>query len=79
MHKPIKYVEKVATMCAQGGWVAYELLNRFKPNAAFIPSWSEKPLQKSWEKVKPPLGWPRETDSLFPVCVREARQEILDG
>jgi uncharacterized radical SAM superfamily Fe-S cluster-containing enzyme len=79
MHKPIKYVEKVATMCAQGGWVAYELLNRFKPNAAFIPSWSEKPLQKSWEKVKPPLGWPRETDSLCPVCVREARQEILDG
>ena len=34
---------------------------------------------KSSEKVKPPLGWPRETDSLCPVCVREARQEILDG
>ena len=30
-------------------------------------------------KVKPPLGWPRETDSLCPVCVRETRQEILDG
>ena len=29
--------------------------------------------------MKPPLGWPRETDSLCPVCVREARQEILDG
>jgi uncharacterized radical SAM superfamily Fe-S cluster-containing enzyme len=29
--------------------------------------------------VKPPLGWPRETDSLCPTCVREARQEILDG
>ena len=23
--------------------------------------------------------WPRETDSLCPICVREARQEILDG
>ena len=29
--------------------------------------------------MKPPLGWPRETDSLCPVCVREARQEIIDG
>ena len=29
--------------------------------------------------MKPPLGWPRETDSLCPVCVREARQEIVDG
>ena len=29
--------------------------------------------------MKPPLGWPRETDSLCPKCVREARQEILDG
>ncbi len=44
-----------------------------------MPKWSEKPLLKSWQKVKPPLGWPRETDSLCPVCVREARQEILDG
>ena len=29
--------------------------------------------------MKPPLGWPRETDSLCPICVREARQEIVDG
>ena len=43
------------------------------------PKWSDKPLLKSYEKTKPPLGWPRETDSLCPVCVREARQEILDG
>ena len=43
------------------------------------PKWSDMPLQKSWQKVKPPLGWPRETDSLCPNCVREARQEILDG
>ena len=30
-------------------------------------------------RQKPPLGWPRETDSLCPTCTREARQEILDG
>ena len=45
----------------------------------FTPKWSDKPLLKSYQKVKPPLGWPRETDSLCPVCVRETRQEIVDG
>jgi uncharacterized radical SAM superfamily Fe-S cluster-containing enzyme len=79
MHKPIKYVEKGLTLVARGAWVVYDSLNSIKPNASFTPQWSEKPLLKSWEKVKPPLGWPRETDSLCPVCVREARQEILDG
>jgi uncharacterized radical SAM superfamily Fe-S cluster-containing enzyme len=79
MHKPIKYVEKGLTYVAKGAWGVYDTLNSIRPNASFIPKWSEKPLLKSWQKVKPPLGWPRETDSLCPTCVREARQEILDG
>ena len=79
MHKPIKYVEKGLTIVAKGAWGVFDTLNSIKPNASFTPKWSEKPLLKSWQKVKPPLGWPRETDSLCPVCVREARQEILDG
>ena len=79
MHKPIKFVEKGLTVAARGAWVAFDALNRIKPNPAFTPKWSELPLQKSWQKVKPPLGWPRETDSLCPNCVREARQSIVDG
>ena len=79
MHKPIKYVEKGVTYAAKGAWVVFDALNSIKPNEGFTPQWSDKPLLKSWQKVKPPLGWPRETDSLCPVCVREARQEILDG
>src|SRR5690606_12501864 len=80
MHKPIKYVEKGLTYVAKGAWVVYDAINRVIPeNPSFTPNWSDKPLLKSREKVKPPLGWPRETDSLCPVCVREARQEILDG
>jgi len=79
MHKPIKYVEKGLTIVAKGAWGVFDTLNSIKPNASITPKWSEKPLLKSWEKVKPPLGWPRETDSLCPKCVREARQEILDG
>lgn len=79
MHKPIKYVEKVMTYAAKGAWVVFDGLNRIKPNEGIVPKWADKPLLKSWQKVKPPLGWPRETDSLCPTCVREARQEILDG
>ena len=79
MHKPIKYVEKGLTVAAKGAWVAFDALNRINPNPAFTPKWSELPLQKSWQKVKPPLGWPRETDSLCPNCVREARQSLVDG
>jgi 7,8-dihydro-6-hydroxymethylpterin dimethyltransferase len=79
MHRPIKYVEKGLTYAAGAAWMVFERINRIRPNPSFTPKWSEKPLLKSWEKVKPPLGWPRETDSLCPTCVREARQEILDG
>ena len=79
MHKPIKYVEKGLTVVAKGAWGVFDTLNSVNRAQAFTPKWSEKPIQKSWQKVKPPLGWPRETDSLCPTCVREARQEILDG
>jgi len=79
MHKPIKYVEKGLTVAAKGAWAIFDTLNQIRPNPGFTPKWSDKPLLKSWQKVKPPLGWPRETDSLCPVCVREARQAIVDG
>src|SRR5436309_2238152 len=71
MHKPIKYVEKGLSYAAKGAWVAFDTLNRINPNPAFTPKWSELPLQKSWQKVKPPLGWPRETDSPCPNFVHE--------
>src|SRR3982751_2128065 len=79
MHAPIKYMEKGLVVTANGAWAVFNQLNKLKQNPSFIPGWSEKPLLKSYEKTKPPLGWPRETDSLCPVCVREARQDILDG
>jgi uncharacterized radical SAM superfamily Fe-S cluster-containing enzyme len=79
MHKPIKYVEKVLTYAANAAWVVYDKVNSINPNPSFTPKWSDKPLLKSWEKTKPPLGWPRETDSLCPKCVPEARKAILDG
>ena len=79
MHKPIKYAEKGLTLAADAGFRVFDFVNRFNQRPSFTPAWADKPLLKSHEKVKPPLGWPRETDSLCPKCVREARQEILDG
>src|SRR5215467_4333085 len=79
MHAPIKYVEKGLSIAANGVWQVFSRVNKISQNPSFTPRWSDKPLQKSYQKTKPPLGWPRETDSLCPTCVREARQEILDG
>jgi len=79
MHKPVKYAEKALTYAAGAAWFVFDKLNRIHQNPGFVPRWSDKPLLKSWEKVKPPLGWPRETDSLCPRCVPEIRQQILDG
>src|SRR5881392_1362392 len=79
MHKPIKYAEKALTTVAGAAWFVFDKFNQIGQNPGFTPQWSEKPLLKSWEKTKPPLGWPRETDSLCPDCVKEARARILKG
>ena len=79
MAKPVKYVEKGLAVTANLLWHIYEPLNRIKPNPSFTPKWSDKPLLKSYQKTKPPLGWPRTTDSLCPKCVPEIRQQIIDG
>ncbi len=79
MHKPVKYVEKAVTVAAKGAWAVFDKLNSINPNPSFTPKWSDKPLLKSYQKSKPPLGWPRATDSLCPKCVPQIRQEIIDG
>jgi len=75
----MKYVD--AAVCSGAG-VAFDVIqyfNRFNPNPTFTPKWTEKPLLKSWQKSKPALGWPRQTDSLCPECVKEAREAITTG
>jgi len=68
-------------LCKTAG-VAFDTIhffNKHNPNPSFTPKWSDKPLLKSWEKSKPTLGWPRQTDSLCPGCVKDAREAIFDG
>ncbi|MEP7270319.1 MAG: radical SAM protein [Acidobacteriota bacterium] len=78
MYKPIKLVERGVSKAAGGAFDLIQFFNKYKPNPSFTPKWSEKPLQKSWQKTKPTLGWPRTTDSLCPKCVKEARTRIID-
>ena len=79
MHRPIKYVEKGVSIAANGLWHAFRFVNeRIPEKPSFTPKWSDKPMLKSYQKTKPPLGWPRTTDSLCPRCIPEIRQEIVE-
>ena len=75
MHRPVKYVEKGLSLAASGAWVVFNTLNKIKQNPGFTPSWSDKPLLKSSQKVKPPLGSPsRPTPSARCACARHGRR-----
>ncbi len=75
----MKYVDRAATFAAGVAFDSIQFFNKYRPNPSFTPKWSDKPVLKSWQKTKPPLGWPRQTDSLCPGCVKEARERIING
>jgi uncharacterized radical SAM superfamily Fe-S cluster-containing enzyme len=72
-------LETVLTQAARVAWPVFQAVNRYVESRPFQPNWAPSPLPKSGERSKPPLGWPRTTDSLCPVCVKEARRRILSG
>jgi len=75
----MKYVDQAVCTTATAVFDTAQFFNKYRPGATFIPKWSDKPLLKSYQKTKPPLGWPRQTDSLCPECVKEARAKIMNG
>ena len=61
-------------------WQAFQAVNvRVPEGASVAPGWAPGALPKSYERTRPPLGYPRETDSLCPRCVVETRTAILSG
>jgi uncharacterized radical SAM superfamily Fe-S cluster-containing enzyme len=64
---------------ANAAWNGFQWVNRRLPARVFQPGWSPEPLPKSRERTKPPLGFPRRTDSLCPTCTKEVRDAILNG
>ncbi len=75
----MKYFDQALSLTAGVAFDSIQFCNKYNPNPSFIPKWSDKPLLKSWQKTKPQLGWPRQTDSLCPGCVKEARERIING
>ena len=75
----MKYADQAISSTAGLLFNTIQFFNKYKPGPTFVPRWSDKPLLKSWQKTKPELGWPRQTDSLCPECVKEAREKILNG
>ncbi|MEK7487181.1 MAG: radical SAM protein [Planctomycetota bacterium] len=60
-------------------WRFTQLMNKRISYNVIHPKWSKEPTLKSHEKTSPPLGFPRQTDSLCPRCVIETREKILSG
>lgn len=75
----LRTIEATASRTASALWpVVRRTLDR-RAREGFQPDWAPAKLQKGAEMNRPHLGWPRETDSLCPGCVKEARARILAG
>src|SRR5687768_11427903 len=71
---------KALSKLADIGWKAFQAVNTALPEGQAIqPEWAAEPLLKSYERTAPPLGFPRETDSLCPTCVKQVREGVISG
>ncbi len=61
-------------------WKAFQAVNTRLPEGDLpVPKWAPGKMAKSRERSTPPLGFPRETDSLCPHCVPDIRDKIVRG
>jgi uncharacterized radical SAM superfamily Fe-S cluster-containing enzyme len=71
---------RAVSKLADIGWKAFQAVNTALPEGQAIqPKWAAEPLLKSYERTAPPLGFPRETDSLCPACVKAVRTGVIAG
>src|SRR5580765_6625804 len=75
----IRPLERLAATTARAVWPLVRRFNERFERPSPQPKWAPAPLLKRRERSFPTLGWPRETDSLCPRCVKEVRTAILDG
>jgi len=74
-----QYFEKGLSIAGQRAWVVFKRVEQDQPAPFVHPKWSDKPLLKSYEKTKPPLGLAARDDFALSDLTGEARQAILDG
>jgi len=77
-----KTAEHAVTALARKAWPLFEGSLFDQPEDStqprMTPKWAPAPLPRASERTKPPLGWPRTTDSLCPQCVKEARNAVIN-
>jgi uncharacterized radical SAM superfamily Fe-S cluster-containing enzyme len=71
--------ERALQRTAEAVWPWLVRLNARIERPAIAPAWAPGPLLKRKERSFPQLGFPRETDSLCPTCVKEVRAAVLSG
>jgi uncharacterized radical SAM superfamily Fe-S cluster-containing enzyme len=70
----------LVTRTADFAWKAFQFVNAKIPEGELPhPRWAPGRIIKSRERSAPPLGFPRETDSLCPRCIPEIRQKVIRG
>ncbi|HYO95268.1 MAG TPA: radical SAM protein [Polyangiaceae bacterium] len=79
VHRIAQGAEKLLHRAARVAWPLVTAYGSRFPGPRLHPKWAPAPLLRAKERTKPPLGWPRRTDSLCPVCVRDARAAVLSG
>ncbi len=76
---PTRVLTRALSGSARRLWPLVQRLNRAIERPSAQPSWAPGPLLKRRERTYPQLGFPRETDSLCPRCVKEVRTAIMSG
>ncbi|HMJ15250.1 MAG TPA: radical SAM protein, partial [Polyangiaceae bacterium] len=79
VHRLVARTEGVLSKTADRVWPLLRAYGERFPGARFQPKWAPAPLQRKKERTFPALGWPRQTDSLCPKCVKEVRSAVLTG
>jgi hypothetical protein len=79
MRQFVVRTESLVGRAANAVWPILMRYNERFPGRPFQPAWAPAPLIRKKERTKPPLGWPRQTDSLCPTCTKEARSAVLSG
>lgn len=75
----LKLTDRLVVGFARVAWQFFKLVNKIHQGKPFQPKWAPAPLLKKEERTFPQLGWPRQTDSLCPRCIKEAREAIVSG
>ena len=71
---------KILNSAANLAWKVFQAVNTCLPEGRLPqPRWAPGRIIKSRDRSRPPLGFPRETDSLCPRCVPEIRRKAASG